>query len=57
MLTGEENQDAERQTQLETMLAEFRAAQHRRLVKEGVALWTQTEAAYRRDQLNRAGPQ
>ena len=41
-----EHDMAERQARREKMLAEFRAAQQRRLVKQGMALWNQTEAAY-----------
>ena len=37
---------AEQEAYLEKMLAEFRVAQQRRLVKQGMALWSQTEAAY-----------
>jgi hypothetical protein len=36
----------ERVARVDLMLAEFRTAQQRRLVKEGLALWTRTEAAY-----------
>ena len=39
------NNDEERVTRMEAMLAEFRTAQQRRLVKQGVALWTGTERA------------
>lgn len=44
--TVEEPAVAEKQTRLEKMLAESRAAQQRWLVKQGMALWNQTEAAY-----------
>ena len=37
----------EEETRLDKMLAEFRAAQQRRLVKQGMALWNEAEAAYR----------
>ena len=33
----------ERETRLQTRLAEFRAAEKRRLLKQGIALWTRTE--------------
>lgn len=36
---------AQQQARLEKMLAEFQAAQRRRLVKQGIALWNETEAA------------
>lgn len=36
---------AARPARRETMIAEFRAAQQRRLVKHGKALWDRTEAA------------
>ena len=35
----------ERQARLDAMIAEFRAAQQRRLVKIGKALWRDTERA------------
>ena len=35
------------QARLDGMIAEFRAARQRRLVKQGMALWTRTEAAQR----------
>jgi len=33
----------ERETRLQTRLTEYRAAEKRRLVKHGMALWTRTE--------------
>jgi hypothetical protein len=36
---------AARQARLEKMLEDLRAAEQRRLVKQGIALWNQTEAA------------
>ena len=35
----------ERQARIDAMLEEFRAAQQRRLVKRGIALWNRAEAA------------
>ena len=35
--------DAEQQARLEKMVAEFQAAQRRRLVKQGIALWNEAE--------------
>ena len=37
----------ERQARLDAMIEEFRAAQQRRLVKRGIALWNRAEAAQR----------
>jgi hypothetical protein len=39
----EQNNLEERQARLDAMIAEFRAAQQRRLVKVGKALWSRTE--------------
>jgi hypothetical protein len=39
------NDSDERQARLDAMIAEFRAAQQRRLVKAGKVLWNRTEAA------------
>ena len=39
------NDTAERQARLDTMIAEFRTAQQRRLVKVGKALWRRSERA------------
>ena len=39
------NDREERQARLDAMIEEFRAAQQRRLVKEGIARWNRTEAA------------
>jgi hypothetical protein len=39
----EQNDLEERQVRLDAMIAEFRAAQQRRLVRVGKALWNQTE--------------
>ena len=33
----------ERETRLQTKLTEYRAAEKRRLIKQGMALWTRTE--------------
>jgi hypothetical protein len=41
----EQNNTEERQARLDAMIAEFHAAQQRRLVKVGKALWTRTERA------------
>jgi len=41
------NDSEERQARLDKMIEEFRAAQQRRLVKVGIALWNRTEAAQR----------
>ena len=35
----------ERQARIDRMIAEFRAARERRLLNEGMALWTLTEMA------------
>ena len=43
----ERNDLDERQARLDAMIAEFRAAQQRRLVKVGKALWRRTEEAQR----------
>ena len=43
----EQNSVEERQARLDAMIAEFRAAQQRRLVKAGQALWRNTERAQR----------
>jgi hypothetical protein len=47
---------AARQARLETMIAEFRAAQQRRLVKQGMALWNRTEAAYKNTAIQTEAP-
>ena len=39
------NDTEERQARLDWMIEEFRAAQKRRLIKVGIALWNRTEAA------------
>jgi hypothetical protein len=39
------NDTEKRQARLDAMIEEFRAAQQRRLVKAGIALWNRTEAA------------
>ena len=36
-----------RQARIDALIAEFRAAQQRRQVKAGIALWNRTEAALR----------
>ncbi len=33
----------ERETRLQTKIAEYRSAEKRRLIKHGMALWTRTE--------------
>ena len=33
----------ERETRLQTKVADYRAAEKRRLIKQGIALWTRTE--------------
>jgi hypothetical protein len=37
----------EQQARLNTMIEEFRVARQRRLEKQGIALWNQTERAHR----------
>jgi hypothetical protein len=37
-------QDDERQARIDTMIDEFRAAQQRRLLERGLALWRRAEA-------------
>ena len=37
----------ERQARLDVIVSEFRAAQQRRLVKQGIALWNRSDAAQR----------
>ena len=44
-MTIDRNDPAERQARLDAMLAEFRAAQQRRLVKLGIARWSKAAAA------------
>jgi hypothetical protein len=44
-MTTERNDPDERQARLDAMLEEFRAAQQRRLVKLGIALWSKRAAA------------
>ena len=39
------NDHDERQARLDALIEEFRAAQQRRLVKQGIALWERAEAA------------
>ena len=39
------NDTDERQARLDLMIEEFRAAQQRRLVKQGIVLWNRAEAA------------
>ncbi len=41
----EQNNPEERQARLDAMIAEFRTAQQRRLVKVGKALWNRAERA------------
>ena len=38
--------DDQRQARIDAMIEEFRAAQQRRLVKRGIALWNRAEAEY-----------
>lgn len=40
------NDRDEREARLNALIEEFRAAQQRRLVKRGIALWNRTEAAH-----------
>jgi hypothetical protein len=42
----------DRQSRYDAMIEEFRAAQKRRLVKQGMTLWTRTEAAQRKTALD-----
>ena len=44
-MTLETDNAEERQARLERTMAEFRSAQQRRLVKQGIALWSRSEAA------------
>ena len=46
----------ERQAQLDEMIDRFRAAEQRRLVKQGIALWNRTEAAYQMTRLSEPPP-
>ena len=46
MATDKDDAD-ERQARIDLMIAEFRTAQHRRLLKRGIGLWKRTEAAER----------
>ena len=39
------NDRDERQARIDALIAQFRAAQERRLVKRGIALWKRAEAA------------
>ena len=39
------NDTDERQARLDLMIEEFRAAQQRRFVKQGIVLWNRAEAA------------
>lgn len=40
------NDRDEREARLNALIEEFRAAQQRRLVKRGIALWNRAEAAH-----------
>ena len=42
------NDTDERQARLDAAIDQHRAAQQRRLVKQGIALWNRTEAVYQR---------
>jgi hypothetical protein len=44
MDNNDDNTTDQRQARLEVRLEEFRAAQHRRLVARGIALWNRTAA-------------
>ena len=44
-MARDRNDPDERQTRLDEMLAEFREAQQRRLVKQGILLWNRIEDA------------
>jgi len=50
------NDSDERQARLDAMIAEFRAAQQRRLVKAGKILWNRTEAAQQTACVETASP-
>lgn len=43
-MDNDDNTADQRQARLEFMLEEFRAAQQRRRVKQGIALWNRTAA-------------
>jgi hypothetical protein len=43
-MDNDDNTTDQRQARLESRLEEFRAAQHRRLVARGIALWNRTAA-------------
>jgi hypothetical protein len=43
-MDNDDNTTDQRQARLEFMLEEFRAAQQRRRVKQGIALWNRTVA-------------
>jgi hypothetical protein len=43
-MANDDNTADQRQARLEFMLEEFRAAQQRRRVKQGIALWNRTVA-------------
>jgi hypothetical protein len=47
---------AAEEARLAKMLDELRAAEQRRLVKQGMALWNQTETAYRENYTRAAPP-
>jgi hypothetical protein len=46
-MATERNGIAALQARLDMMIAEFRAARQRRLLKQGIALWERTEMAQR----------
>jgi hypothetical protein len=46
-MTIDRKKSDERQARIDAMIEEFRAAQQRRLVKRGIALWNRAEAAQR----------
>lgn len=56
MLAIDSHPTDDRQSRYDAMIEEFRAAQKRRLVKQGMALWNRTEAARRKTALAEPPP-
>jgi len=46
-MVSERNKVEAHQARLDAMIAEFRVARQRRLVKQGIALWNRTEVVQR----------
>ena len=55
-MTIDRKKDDERQARIDAMIEKFRAAQQRRLVKRGIALWNRAEAAQRARECVEAPP-